>query len=157
MFGLEMNFYRGMLRQALDVRISEERINDPDFRLFGVHEFEASAKRGEGKFNRIRGLQPYHERKSIKFPGERVELLKGAFSDLAYQMIQFPNSAHDDIIDSLAYHIPLIRKGGVVKKQEIPRNTPAWLERRSLEKELEDNNKLPRRLRRIINQNLAFS
>jgi len=156
MFGLEMNFYRGMLRLELERRINEERKNE-NFTLFGTHEFEATAARGQGKFNRIMALQPYHERRALKFPGKKLELLQGDFSILAYQMLQFPRSSHDDIIDSLAYHLPLIRRGGLVKQAEIPRNTPAWLERKSLDEAIEKNLGLPRRFRKHINQNLAFS
>ena len=156
MFGLETNFYRGMLHQALEERINEERQENPGFKLFGTHEFQATRRKGEGKHTRILGLQPYHERGAIRFPGTKLELLTGEFSDLAYQMIQFPNAAHDDIIDSLAYHISLIRRGGLAKKAELPRNSPAWLERQAYEKEIVHNNSLPRRLRRTP-ADLSFS
>src|SRR3990167_3706734 len=79
------------------MKIDEERANNPSFHLFGVHEFEATARKGEGKFNRIMALQPYHERMAIKFPGDKLELLDGNFSILAFQMIEFPHSAYDDI------------------------------------------------------------
>ena len=149
-FGLEVNFYRGMLTHALQARIDEERKENSEFNLFGIHEFNASAKRGEGKHNRILALQPYHENKAIKFPGEKLELLNGAFSDLAYQMQQFPNSRHDDILDSLAYHLDLIRKGGVVKKKELPKNSPAELELRTYNEMIRKNSCLPRRFRAYI-------
>ena len=155
--GSETNFFRGMLEMEIRRRRDEEhKLNPERFRLFGVHEFEASSRRGQNKTNRIMALQPYHERRAIKFPGEKFELLEGVFSDLAWQMIQFPNSAHDDIVDSLAYHLSLIRKGGLVKKSELPINSPAWLEYQSYEKEIKNNNSLPRRLRRQI-PDLAFS
>src|SRR3990167_8139618 len=155
--GSETNFFMVMLEMEIRRRRDEEhKLNPERFRLFGVHEFEASSRRGQNKTNRIMALQPYHERRAIKFPGEKFELLEGVFSDLAWQMIQFPNSAHDDILDSLAYHLPLIRKGGLVKKSELPINSPAWLERESYEKEIKNNNSLPRRLRRQI-PDLAFS
>ena len=155
--GSETNFFRGMLEMEIRRRRDEEhKLNPERFRLFGVHEFEASSRRGQNKTNRIMALQPYHERRAIKFPGEKFELLEGAFSKLAWQMIQFPNSAHDDILDSMAYHLTLIRRGGLVKKSELPINSPAWLERESYEKEIKNNNSLPRRLRRQI-PDLAFS
>ncbi len=156
MFGLEMNFYRGMLRQELERRITEERLENQNFKLFGIHEFEATSRKGQSKANRIMALQPYHERGALKFPGVKFELLKGDFSELAYQMIQFPNAAHDDILDSLAYHLPLIRRGGLVKKAELPVNSPAWLERQSYIKAVESNNRLPRRFRKMVGE-LAFS
>ncbi len=153
--GVETNFFRGMLEYEIKRRRDLEHRENPDkFKLFGVSEFTASSK--ESKFNRIRALQPYHERKALKFPGEKFELLKGVFSELAWQMIQFPNASHDDICDSLAQHLPLIRKGGLAKKAEPKINTPAWLEKQSWLKEIEHNRGLPRRLRREP-ANLAFS
>ena len=92
-------------------------------------------------------LQPYHERGAVKFPGKKFELLQGVFNDLAWQMKDFPNASHDDLLDSLAYHLPLIRKGGMVKKAELPYNSPAWLERREYENELKKMSYLPRRFR----------
>jgi len=156
MLGIETNFFRGMLRLELERQIAKERITNPAFKLFGVHEFQASSRRGQGKVNRIMALQPYHERGAIRFPGEKYELLKGVFGELSWQMVQFPHSAHDDILDSLAYHLPLIQKGGVVKRKGIPRNTPAWLEKQSYNKELNKMACLPRRWRKPID-NLAFS
>ena len=156
MFGLEENFYRGMLRQELERKLTEERSENERFKCFGVHEFKATAKRGEGKHNRMMGLQPYHERHALKFPGRRLELLEGNFSTLFYQMIQFPNASHDDILDSLAYHLPLIRRGGLVKMSDIPYHSPAWLERQSRDAEVGMNNLLPRRYRKRIAE-LTFS
>jgi len=157
-FGIETNFFRGTLHQSLQMRINEERKENPDlFNLFGVEEFKATSRKGEGKNNRIMGLQPYHERGAIKFPGDKVEGLARGFNDLAYQMIQFPHSKHDDILDSLAYHLPLIRKGGVVKSEGPPRLTPAWLEQKALDEEIGRINSLPRRFRPSIDSRLAFN
>ena len=159
--GIETNFFRGMLEPEIKRRRDEEHRNNPEkFNLFGVVEFEASSKKGAGKHARIMSLQPFHERKAIKFPGEKIELLKGSFSELAWQMVQYTHdgakSPHDDAVDALAYHVSLIRKGGLVKKSELPRNSPAWLEYQSYEKEIKNNSSLPRRLRRQISD-LAFS
>ena len=156
MLGIETNFFRGMLEMALRAKIDELVKEDEKFRRFGIHEFEATSRRGQSKVNRIMALQPYHEKHSIKFPGEKFELLNGGFAELAYQMIQFPHSAHDDLMDSLAYHLPLIRKGGIAKKAELPINSPAWLEKRSWLKDVEANSHLPRRFRKTIGE-LAFS
>jgi hypothetical protein len=153
--GVETIFFRGMLEYEIKRRRDEEHRERPDkFRMFGVEEF--TPKSGDSKFNRVRALQPYHERGSIKFPGDRFELLNGGYSELAWQMIQFPSAPHDDIIDSLAMHLPLIRKGGVVKKAELKVNTPAWLELQSYKQEVSKNMGLPRRLRRQP-LGLAFS
>jgi len=60
------------------------------------------------------------------------------------------------MLDSMAYHLPLIRKGGVVKKQEVPRGSAAWIERRALDQMRDKNNMLPRRFRKRL-PGLAFS
>jgi len=156
-FGLETNFYRGTLKYELDrsTRI-EYKENPRNFPMFGLQEFKPSAMRGQNKENRIRALQPYHERGVLKFPGKSFELLKGSCSELAYQMIQFPHSPHDDILDSLAYHLPLIRKGGTVKQAEPPRHSPAWIERRLRSLQIERQQELPRHLRSKL-RHLVFS
>ncbi len=156
-FGIETNFFRGMLKMELEKRVMEEHRENPSaFPLFGTVEFKPSARKGENKHSRIRGLQPHHERGAIKFPGTKIELLTGAYSELAYQMIQFPNAAHDDILDSLAYHLPLIRAGGVVKKTELPHHSPAWIENEMYEQEIQHMGKRPRRARERISSK-AFS
>lgn len=150
-FGVETNFFRGMLKQELTRRIMEEHQENPkSFRMFGIHEFKASTKSGEGKFNRICALQPYHERGALKFPGEKLELLQGVYSALAHQMLRFPRAPHDDILDSLAYHLPLIRKGGVAKKKEVPYRSPAWLEKQMYNDEIKRRQVMPRRLRERV-------
>ena len=151
--GMEINFFRGMLEMELKKRRDEEhRLNPDKFKLFGVHEFEASSRRGTGKHSRIMALQPFHERGSIKFPGEKLELLEGVFSELSWQMLQYTHdgakSPHDDLIDALAYQAPLVRAGGLVKKSDLPRYSPAWLEQQSYLKEIKQINMLPRRFRR---------
>ena len=148
-FGLETNFYRGTLKYELDRSIQLEYQDNPkNFPNFGLHEFKPS--RGENKENRIRALQPFHERGVLKFPGKRLELLKGDYSELSYQMIQFPYSTHDDIIDSLAYHIPLMRKGGTVKESGPPRHSPAWIERRLRDRDVAYQRELPKYLRKRV-------
>lgn len=154
-FGIETNFFRGTLKLDLEQRRQSENSEDPQrFPSFGIHEFKASSKRGEGKHQRIMGLQPYHERGAIKFPGKSYELLEGNFAELADQMIRYTHdgakSPHDDILDSLAYHITLIRKGGVAKKKELPYMSPAWLELETFKAETKARNRLPRRLRGFV-------
>ena len=126
-FGIEDNFYRGMLDKEIRAAIEEERKNK-NFKLFSFETFTATAKRGEGKFNRIRALQPFHERKAILFPGETVEGLDREYSELAFQMMQFPKAPHDDIVDSLAYHINIMRVGGEGQRSAPPPTSAAAFE-----------------------------
>ena len=157
MFGVETNFFRGTLKGELEQRRNKEHQDNPkNFPSFGIQEFKASRKTGEGKYQRICALQPYHERGAIKFQGKNLETLQGTQSELAYQMLQFPNSAHDVILDSLAYHLDLIRKGGLVKKKKAPWSSPAWFEREQQKKELGYNRLRPRRARQWVAP-LAFS
>ena len=159
-FGLETIFFRKMLRNELNRRIEEERRKNPSFfNLFGIREFDSASRHGKSKFARIMALQPYHERGALKFPGEKYELLKGGFAELANQMAQFTPThmpEPNDLLDSLADHVEHISRGGVVKKADIPKGTPAWCERYEYEKELTLRRHIPRRFRRDIAE-LTFS
>ena len=150
-FGLETIFFRNMLKTELERRIRIEHENNPTkFPLFHIEEFDSASRHGKSKFTRIMGLQPYHERGAIRFPGEKFELLEDGFSDLAHQMLEFTPShmpEPNDLIDSLADHIPLIRKGGVAKQKEVPYMSPAWIELEAMKEEIKVRNRLPRRIR----------
>jgi len=151
LFGIETTFFRGMLKREFDERIKEAQRENPGFHLFGIREFKPSAKRGESKFARILALQPFHQRRDICFPGKNIETQKTGFSDLAYQMLQLtPNHMPEpnDLLDSLAYHVDLIQRGGMVKKAGPPKNSPADLERQWIERFNLKQKRLPRRLRR---------
>lgn len=71
-----------------------------------------------------------------------------------------PEGLHDDGVISLGLACRgmswnFYRK--MANETMIPYNSPAYLERKSLESEIELNNRLPRRLRSKITQELAFS
>jgi hypothetical protein len=71
-----------------------------------------------------------------------------------------PEGLHDDGVISLGLACRGMSWNFYRKMQNdvlIPYNSPAYLERKSLEKDLEINSHLPRRLRRRISQELAFS
>lgn len=154
MFGLEKNFYRGMLQKALQDKVNEERKENHKFRLFGMIEFDPSGRKGQSKTNRIMALQPYHERAAIKFPGEKFELLEGEFAVLADQMQKMTSDGckarHDDLLDSLAYHLPIAQKGGVAKQQEAPWSSAVWFENEQYNKEVNRMRHLPRKFQRQI-------
>jgi len=123
--------------------------------LFHIEEFTGTS--ANTKEMRIRALQPYHERGAIKFPGEQLELLTGHWTELAYQMLQFPRAPHDDIVDSLAYHVNIYRKGMQdAPPEELPYSSAAWFEREQYKKTLRVRARLPRWSRPPIPQ-LAFS
>src|SRR3990167_10662300 len=150
-FGIDKNMYEGMLEREIQLAADEERKNKK-FKLFSTEIFTASAKRGEGKHVRILAVQPYHERGALRFPGKDVEGLKGAFSELAFQMLQYTPShrpLHDDILDSLAYHIKLIRVGGIILEKNIPHNSPAYIIDKINRSLLSSQNGLPLRYRRF--------
>lgn len=71
-----------------------------------------------------------------------------------------PEGLHDDGVISLGLAIKGMSYALYQKKEEIknklPYRSPAWLERKAYENEVERNNRLPRRLRRQI-PDLAFS
>jgi hypothetical protein len=161
MLGLETIFFRRMLRLELERRRGEEHKLNPDrFSMFGIHEFDSSSRHGKGKFARIMALQPYHEGGKIKFPGARIELLPKGFSELSHQMIQFTPThmpEPNDVLDSLADHVQLVRAGGVAKPKDPNPRTPAGLELRALREEERVQGLIPRRFRRSIDYKLAFS
>ena len=149
--GIETIFFRGLLERELQRRITIEREKDKDFNMFGIEKFSPSARRGETKFVRIQALQPFHERGEIWFPGDCVETLKTGFSDLAFQMLQvtpthMPNP--NDVLDSLAYHIPILCKGGSPKKAKLPTRSPAKLEKEWIANHNRMQRRLPRHKRR---------
>jgi len=144
-FGVETIFFRGMFERDLQKKMEEERLRDSNFNNFGVEKFLTRWRHGEGKKVRIEGMQPYHERGDILFPGTSVETLKGAFGDLAYQMMQTTRDhmpEPNDLIDSLSWQISIVQKGGMPEPAGPPKNSPAWLE----EKWIEDHNRMQRRL-----------
>ena len=71
-----------------------------------------------------------------------------------------PEGLHDDGVISLALAIRgmsyALYKQNEEQKINLPRMSPAWLERKSWEQEIEHNMGLPRRLRREL-ANLSFS
>ena|SRR3990167_2185204 len=149
-FGMETIFFRGMLRRSLEIRVQKEREADPNFKGFSIEEFSPSAKRGESKYARILSLQPYHERGDILFPGDCIEGLGKPFSDLAYQMTSLTPShmpEPNDLLDALAYHTELIEKGSIAEKQELPKNSPAWLEDQWVSQHNRMQRHVPRRYR----------
>jgi len=127
-FGVETNAFQKVMRRDIEFRYKEERLRNPNFRFFHIEEFVGSSL--PNKEHRIRGLQPYHERGALKFPGTSVETLTGFYRDLAYQMLQFPKSLKDDLVDSLAGNIVLHRPGTQHETpQTIPYTSAAWFER----------------------------
>lgn len=148
--GVETNFFRGMLEKEIDKMAEEERSN-PNWKPFSREVFLAGAKKGEGKHTRILALQPFHERGDLLFPGDSVEGLSGAFSELAYQMIQFPKGQHDDVLDSLAWHVGIIRRGKkTVRTEEVPETSAAGIEKKDIDEMIRMNRRLPLKYRNRI-------
>ncbi len=127
-FGVETNAFQKVMRRDIEFRYKEERQRNPNFRFFHIEEFVGSSL--PNKELRIRGLQPYHERGALRFPGTSVDTLTGVWGELAFQLIQFPKSAKDDIADSLAGHVMIHRPGSQhQQKKDIPFSSAAWYER----------------------------
>jgi len=146
--GIETKFYRGMLKRELEKRIKAEQDKNPQFNNFGIDEFSPS--RGDNKYIRIQALQPWHERGEILFPGRSIYTLKGGFSDLVHQMVQVTPThmpEPNDVLDALAFQIPLLQKGGAAKIDQIPENSPADLERKWVREFNKAQRRIPRRMR----------
>ena len=148
-FGIETNFFKGLLEQQLRFALEYERENK-NFKPFGVETFLASAKRGEGKHARILSLQPFHERGDLLF-SDKPDNLKGALGELVYQMLQYTQShrpIHDDLLDSLAYHTKLIRRGDGGGVDALPENCIMSILERQRQESMQSQRNLPRALRR---------
>ena len=125
---VETNSWQRSLIEAIEVRVAQERKTNPRFRMFHVEPIVRGST--NSKHLDIRGLQPYHERGAIRLKGQRLELLSGTMQKLALQMLQYPNSAHDDVLDSLSMHLRISRAGEVRKNvEELPVTSAAWYER----------------------------
>ena len=147
-FGVETVFFRGQLKKALELAIQEERVHDY-FNVFAVDELKTRWRKGEGKHQRIEALQPFHERGDLLFPGDSFEQMNGVWRDLGFQMIQYPSAPHDDILDSLSWHVQLIQRGGTPKKAGPKKNSPAWLEQQWIQKHHESQRRIPRQYRKL--------
>jgi predicted phage terminase large subunit-like protein len=154
-FGIETNAFQKILKVELERRISEAR-RERTWHPFSITEFVGITQ--GNKERRIMGLQPYHERGAIKLPGERLEVLHAPYSTLAYQMLQFPRAPHDDLLDSLAYHLQLLQPGEAVETTpSFPWGSAAWYEREVFRKrEVQQRQRSPRRTRKPLTP-LAFS
>lgn len=156
-FGVETIFFRGMFERHLNERIREEVARDVNFNNFGVEKFLTRWRHGEGKKVRIEGLQPYHERGDILFPGTSVESLRGSFGDLAYQMMQTTRDhmpEPNDLLDALSWQIEIVQKGGIPEQAGPPVNSPAWLEEKWIEEHNRMQRRLPLRMRRVYEPSL---
>ena len=152
--GIETNAFQRMLKSMLEQRLKAERVQ-PGFAPFSIIEFVGVTQ--GNKEQRIQGLQPWHEQGLLRLPGEKLELLQGVYSQLAFQMLQFPRSPKDDLLDSLAYHLQLKQAGTIhVAPTEIPEGSAAWFERQQQAEELRVLARRPRWRRPHVPE-LAFS
>ena len=109
------------------------------------------------------------EQEMISIPNvEETRFLIDELKAFSYEMLPSgkirytaPEGLHDDGVISLGLAIKGMSYMLYQKKEQVadklPHNSPAWIERRMLDRDLENNNRLPRRFRQRINQELAFS
>lgn len=154
--GLETNAFQKVMKRDLEFRYRQEQRRNPRFRFFQITEFVGSSL--PNKELRIRGLQPYHERHALRFPGKSLDTLTGMYQKLSMQMLQFPKGSKDDIVDSLAGHIQLHRAGTKhTVPTDIPYTSAAWYEREVyLKQRVKEIRRTPRWQRPPVPQ-LAFS
>lgn len=153
--GIEDNHWQKTLLPEIEIRVKQERKLNPNFRLFLVEPLTRTSV--NSKHRDIHGLQPYHERQAIKLPGVRLELLTGVYQKLALQMMQYPNSAHDDVLDSLSMHLNIQRPGEKSRvTKEAPWSSAIWFEQEQRKQEIKSLQRVPR-WRRPSPVPLAFS
>lgn len=125
---IETNAWQRTLVKDIELRVQQERRTNPHFRLFHVEEITRGST--TSKHLDIRGLQPYHERGALRLKGTKLELLTGDMKKLAFQMQQYPNAVHDDVLDSLSMHVAVHRAGDIsVPTTEAPWGSAAWYEK----------------------------
>lgn len=147
--GLETNAFQKMLKRDMERRFALARRSNPGFQFFHIEEFTGTSV--NTKDLRIRALQPIHERQALKLPGTRIELLTGAYQKLVQQMLQYPHAPHDDVLDSLAYHVPIHRGGQVTPTpQDVPYGSAAWAALRQWHRQRSVLNRAPRWQRRPL-------
>lgn len=149
-FGVETNAFQRMIKSMLEQRLKETR-QRPAFQPFSIIEFQGVTQ--GNKEQRIQGLQPWHEQGLLKLPGEKLELLQDVYSQLAFQMLQFPRSPKDDLLDSLAYHLQLKQAGSVqVAPHDLPHGSAAWAMLEDHKDEVAVMQRRPRWQRRLISE-----
>src|SRR3990167_4700886 len=154
-FGVETNAFQKTMRRDIDIRYKEERLRNSRFRFFQVTEFNGTSL--PNKRIRIRGLQPYHERGALRFPGTSLDTLSGHYRTLAWQLIQEPKSPKDDLADSLAGHIQLYQAGETTEVvRDIPYTSAAWFEREEQQEAIHVMARRPRWTRTRVPE-LSFS
>jgi len=109
------------------------------------------------------------EQKLISIPiCDRTSVLVDELKAFTYSVLpsgriryEAPSNYHDDCVVSLGLAVWGIKHllYGIRQliKNDIPRFSAAWIERRVLDKEIDENLKLPRRFRKRINDSLSFS
>jgi hypothetical protein len=109
------------------------------------------------------------EQKLISIPDhEKTKVLIDELKDFTYTLLpsgkikyEAASGHHDDCVISLGLAIWGIKHllYGIRQehKNDIPRNSAVWLERKALENELAENSRLPRRYRRRISEHLSLS
>lgn len=148
--GIETNTFNGMLERDLQLALEVERSN-PKFVPFSLELFRATCKKGEGKHARILSLQPFHERGDLLFPKKGLHELGGGFKDLSGQMLQYTHAhrpRYDDVLDSLAYHTQLIRRGYGEKEEQLPEMCIANVIEESRVRFNESQRRIPRMFRK---------
>jgi len=113
MFGIEQKAYKYTIKPALDDEMRKRGI------FFKCEELKDL---GVGKNKRIEGLIP-------RFESSSIFLLKDQ-TDLVDELIKFPKGGHDDLIDSLAYHLDL-SAGSAYKGRATTQFIPKGIVRRT--------------------------
>lgn len=155
-FSIEKNFFQGMLESELKKAVDEERKNQL-FKPFSVDTFMSTVARRTHTM--ILALQPFQERGAIFLPGKSFEQLSKVFSELAFQMIQFTidgsKSPRDDLLKSLAFHVPIIREGGEKKEEGPPPSSAAAYELEWYNRLTSRRSRIPSKYRKNIK--MAFN
>lgn len=122
--GIEQKAFKYTFKPVLDEQMRERE------QFIRITELIGSAS----KVARIEGLVPLFESNSIY-------LLEGEMSDLEDELLRFPRAEHDDLVDSLAYHLDPQMTPPNLKEtvfQEAPEGSFQWVLQQHIAKQQEE-------------------
>jgi predicted phage terminase large subunit-like protein len=110
--GLEVNGFQRVLKLGVEDEMRRRK------QFFGIEEIRNGPK--ASKASRISSLEPFYRDGKVY----HMEWMKGgAMED---QLLSFPRSKHDDLIDAMAMVLPLLSPGIEHKDERVPEGSWEW-------------------------------
>lgn len=110
-FGIEVVAYQKALKYWMYERMRQTGV------FINIKELKTDTR--DSKDKRIRGLIPYVESGTLRFPGQGVHSLQDGILDLYTEMTEYPVGKYQDAIDSLAYQLQLYTPARIKSKPVV--------------------------------------